>query len=214
MTEAQKGTVALVQGDRIFPSFQAMLDVTIAAAPHRDRKSLRRGVFHNSKRLDDGTWTWRYDSMRKGDGFEGLWDDVPRLDVPTTLVRGANSAFVNDDDADEFARTAPGFRGVRMVENSGPLGAERSAAGADRHPARDPRRLSHSLAPSRRSRPCRDSRSSPARHLSGLPCPCSTRAQHDDNNIDNPLSRWPEGGNGTARPSVVAVWKTDGQIGL
>ena len=119
LTEAQKGTVALVQGERIFPSFQAMLDVTVAAAPHRDRESLRRGVFHNSKRLDDGTWTWRYDTMRKGDGFEGLWDDVPRLDVPTILVRGANSAFVNDADADEFARTAPGFRGVRMVEKSG-----------------------------------------------------------------------------------------------
>jgi pimeloyl-ACP methyl ester carboxylesterase len=119
MTEAQKGTVALVQGERVFPSFQAMLDVTIAAAPHRDRESLRRGVFHNAKRLDDGTWTWRYDSMRKGEGFKGLWDDVPRLDVPTTLVRGANSAFVNDEDAEEFARTAPGFRGVRIVENSG-----------------------------------------------------------------------------------------------
>jgi pimeloyl-ACP methyl ester carboxylesterase len=119
MTQEQKGTVALVQGERIFPSFQAMLDVTVAAAPHRDRESLRRGVFHNSKRLDDGTWTWRYDSMRKGEGFEGLWGDLPRLDVPTTLVRGANSAFVNDDDADEFARTAPGFRGVHMVENSG-----------------------------------------------------------------------------------------------
>jgi secreted PhoX family phosphatase len=38
--------------------------------------------------------------------------------------------------------------------------------------------------------------------------------EHDDNNIDDPLSRWPEGGNGTARPSVVAVWKTDGQIGV
>ncbi len=38
--------------------------------------------------------------------------------------------------------------------------------------------------------------------------------EHDDNNVDNPLSRWPEGGNGTARPSVVAVWKTDGQIGV
>ena len=119
LTEAQKGTVALLQGERIFPSFQAMLDVTVAAAPHRDRESLRRGVFHNSKRLDDGTWTWRYDSMRRGEGFTGMWDDVPQLDVPTTLVRGANSAFVNDDDADEFARTAPGFRGVRMVENSG-----------------------------------------------------------------------------------------------
>ena len=55
MTKAQMGTVALVQGDRTFPSFAAMLDVTVAAAPHRDRKSLRRGVFHNSKRLDDGT---------------------------------------------------------------------------------------------------------------------------------------------------------------
>ena len=38
--------------------------------------------------------------------------------------------------------------------------------------------------------------------------------EHDDNDIDNPLSRWPEGGNGTARPSVVAVWKTDGRIGV
>ena len=87
------GAVALVQGDRIFPSFEAMLDVTVAAAPHRDRKSLRRGVFHNSKHLDDGTWTWRYDSFRKGEGFEGLWDDVPGSTMPTTLVRGANSYF-------------------------------------------------------------------------------------------------------------------------
>ena len=119
MTKAQMGTVALVQGDRTFPSFQAILDVTVAAAPHRDRESLRRGVFHNSKQLDDGTWTWRYDSFRKGEGFEGLWDDVPSITMPTTLVRGANSHFVNDDDAAEFARTAPGFRTVHVVPNAG-----------------------------------------------------------------------------------------------
>lgn len=119
MTEAQKGTVALVQGERSFPSFDAMLAVTVAAAPHRDRESLRRGVFHNAKRLEDGTWTWRYDSIRKGQGFEGLWDDIPRLTTPTTLIRGANSFFVNDDDAAEFARTAPGFQRVHIVEDSG-----------------------------------------------------------------------------------------------
>ena len=61
MTKAQMGAVALVQGERTFASFAYMLDVTVAAAPHRDRESLRRGVFHNSKRLDDGSWTWRYD---------------------------------------------------------------------------------------------------------------------------------------------------------
>lgn len=38
--------------------------------------------------------------------------------------------------------------------------------------------------------------------------------ENDDNSVDNPASRWPEGGNGTARPSVVAVWKSGGQIGL
>lgn len=119
LTDEQKGTVALVRGPRTFESFEAMLELTVAAAPHRDRESLRRGVFHNAKRLDDGTWTWRYDEMRKGEGFEGLWDDVPRLEVPTTLVRGAKSYFVNDDDAAEFARNAPGFRDVHIVEDAG-----------------------------------------------------------------------------------------------
>lgn len=119
MTDAQKGAVALVQGERTFPTFEAMVEVTVAAAPHRDLESLRRGVFHNSKQLDDGSWTWRYDSMRKGDGFEGLWDDVPRLTAPTTLVRGANSVFVSDDDADDFARTAPDFRGMHVVPDAG-----------------------------------------------------------------------------------------------
>ncbi|TGD84623.1 alpha/beta hydrolase [Mycolicibacterium sp. CH28] len=119
MTKAQMGTVALVKDDRTFPSFAAMLEVTVAAAPHRDRDSLRRGVFHNSKQLDDGSWTWRYDTFRKGEGFEGLWDDVPALNAPTTLVRGANSFFVNDDDAAEFARSAPGCQQVIIVPDSG-----------------------------------------------------------------------------------------------
>ncbi len=119
MTQAQLGAVALVKGERNFPSFSAMLGVTVEAAPHRDRKSLRRGVFHNSRRLDDGTWTWRYDSIRKGDGFEGLWDDVPSITMPTTLVRGANSFFVNDDDAVAFSKGAPGFRRTHVVADSG-----------------------------------------------------------------------------------------------
>ncbi|CAN5763803.1 alpha/beta hydrolase [soil metagenome] len=119
MTDAQKGTVALVQGNRTFDSFTAMLDVTVAAAPHRDRNSLRRGVFHNSKQLDDGTWTWRYDSFRNGDGFNNLWDDVAAITMPTTLVRGANSFFVNDADAEQFARDAPGFQETIVVADSG-----------------------------------------------------------------------------------------------
>ena len=119
MTQAQMGAVALVRGDREFPSFEAMVEATVAASPHRSRESLQRGVFHNSKQLDDGTWTWRYDTFRKGDGFEGLWEDALMLQTPTTLVRGANSFFVNDDDAERFAREAPGFQQVIVVPDSG-----------------------------------------------------------------------------------------------
>ena len=119
MARAQLGTVALLQGERRFPTFAAMVDEAVGSAPHRSRNSLRRGVFHNSRQLDDGSWAWRYDSFRTGKGFEGLWADVPAISMPTTLVRGANSYFVNDADAAQFAREAPGFRRTIMVSDSG-----------------------------------------------------------------------------------------------
>jgi pimeloyl-ACP methyl ester carboxylesterase len=119
MTAEQQGTVALMHGEREFPSFQAMLDLTIAAAPHREVKALRRGVFHNSRRLDNGNWTWRYDAIRTVPDFSGLWDDVDALSAPITLVRGGSSGFVTDEDAAELSRRATHFRGVRVVENSG-----------------------------------------------------------------------------------------------
>jgi esterase len=119
MTTEQQGTVALVAGERNFPSFEAILEVTTAAAPHRDRKSLRRGVFHNSHQQDDGTWTWRYDSIRKIPDFDSLWDDFAGLSVPVRLVRGGWSPFVTEEDASELAARAQQFRGIQIIENSG-----------------------------------------------------------------------------------------------
>ena len=119
MTAEQQGTVALMHGEREFPSFQAMLDLTIAAAPHREVKALRRGVFHNSRRLDSGNWTWRYDAIRTFPDFAGLWDDVDALSAPITLVRGGSSGFVNDQDTAELSRRAKHFRKAHIVENSG-----------------------------------------------------------------------------------------------
>jgi len=119
MTAEQQGTVALMHGEREFPSFAAMLELTTAAAPHRDPKSLRRGVFHNSRQLDDGRWTWRYDTVREFPDFDSLWDDLDGLAVPITLVRGAKSGFVTDEDASELERRAQQFRGMHVVENSG-----------------------------------------------------------------------------------------------
>ncbi|SPM39491.1 Lysophospholipase, alpha-beta hydrolase superfamily, partial [Mycobacterium numidiamassiliense] len=119
LTTEQQGTVALVSGEREFPSFQAILDQTIAAAPHREVKALRRGVFHNSRRLDNGNWAWRYDAIRAVPNFDDLWDDVDALGAPVTLVRGGSSPFVTDEDAAELASRAKYFREAQVVENSG-----------------------------------------------------------------------------------------------
>jgi esterase len=119
LTAEQRGTVELMHGQREFASFQAMLQLAIAAAPHRDVQSLRRGVFHNSHRLDDGNWTWRYDAMGTVPDFASLWDDVAALSAPITLVRGGASGFVSDTDVVELGRRATHFRDVHIVENSG-----------------------------------------------------------------------------------------------
>jgi esterase len=119
MTKEQQGTVALMQGDREFPSFAAMVELTTAAAPHRDPKSLRRGVFHNSRQLDNGKWTWRYDVPKEYPDFDGLWDDVAGLSAPITLVRGGTSGFVTDEDVAELGERATQLRGVHVVENAG-----------------------------------------------------------------------------------------------
>ena len=119
LTKEQQGTVALMQGDREFPSFAAMVELTTAAAPHRDPKSLRRGVFHNSRQLDNGQWTWRWDTIREFPDFDSLWDDVAGLSAPITLVRGGTSGFVTDEDAAELGWRATQFRGAHVVENSG-----------------------------------------------------------------------------------------------
>jgi esterase len=119
LTADQRGTVALMHGEREFASFQTMLELTTAAAPHRDVKSLRRGVIHNSRRLDDGRWTWRYDTIRTVPDFDSLWDDVAQLPAPITLVRGGTSGFVTDEDVAELRQRATQFRGVHVVANSG-----------------------------------------------------------------------------------------------
>ncbi|TXI52994.1 alpha/beta fold hydrolase [Mycolicibacter arupensis] len=118
MSATDHGTVALVQGDRTFPDFSALLEVTAAAAPHRDRESLRRGLFHNTRRLPDGSWTWRYDSIRSVGDFTDLWTDVSAISAPTTLIRGGDSAFVSADDVAEYGQRSPGLT-THVVDGAG-----------------------------------------------------------------------------------------------
>lgn len=146
LTAAQRGAEALTAGAVTFDSFEAMVDAAAAAAPDRTWDSLARGVAHNAKQADDGTWIWRYDRARRrppvpesdseatGSDAAGptnvapsapsaqpmaqLWDDLSASAAPMTLVRGGASMFTHDDDVEEFVRRKPGTP-VHVVEGSG-----------------------------------------------------------------------------------------------
>jgi pimeloyl-ACP methyl ester carboxylesterase len=110
-----------VQGPETFPSFDELLERTMRYNPTRSESSLRRGILHNARPLEDGTWTWRYDRLRPPDGqlqFGSLWDDLARVQAPTMLVLGSLSGVVVADDVEEFRRRKPDVR-VEVVEGAG-----------------------------------------------------------------------------------------------
>ena len=101
--------LAFLAGPERFAGFDEMLDRTIAFNPTRTVSSLRRGVFHNARPFEDGSWGWRWDPSarwRHGtvetsgapaepDGFRSLWTAVAALRVPLLLVTGSRSPVVS-----------------------------------------------------------------------------------------------------------------------
>src|SRR6201996_7685459 len=118
MTQTERGTTALVRGPASFATFEEIVNLTAAAAPHRPLPNIRRGVRHNTRQHEDGRWEWRYDRLRDLGDFSPLWDDVSAATIPLTLVRGGASAFVTDEDAAEFLRRSPSTQ-VHVVPGAG-----------------------------------------------------------------------------------------------
>ena len=118
--------IAFLSGPERFASFDEILDRTVQYNPTRTVSSLRRGVLHNAKEEPDGSWTWRYDSVRswKREGsnasaaalsFTSLWDDVAGVQVPLLLLRGDQSGVVTDDDVEELKERNPAARVVTVA---------------------------------------------------------------------------------------------------
>ena len=125
MTPEQRGSVALISGPPTYDSFEQIFDATMALSPKRTPAGVRRGVRHNSVRLADGRWAWRYDLFGRADDerpgwidLASLWDDVGAITVPTMLVVGGDSVYVLPEDVEEFRRRLPSVQ-VETVPGSG-----------------------------------------------------------------------------------------------
>ena len=122
-TREDRGTVALIGDAQTYESFQVMADAAVALSPFRGAEGVRRGVRHNSKRLPNGRWAWRYDlgpgpRPRPTNDFTLLWDDVSRIRAPAMLVVGGVSVFVRPEDIEEMRRRQPTLR-VETVPGAG-----------------------------------------------------------------------------------------------
>jgi pimeloyl-ACP methyl ester carboxylesterase len=125
-----KAVLDFVNGPQSFPSFDDLLARTIEHNPTRTVTSLRRGILHNAKQLDDGSWQWRYDrrshvrdEKAQSDpvaqsALESLWDIVSGLGCPVTLFRGSLSPVVDDADVAELLRRRPNAD-INVVDGAG-----------------------------------------------------------------------------------------------
>ncbi len=128
-----EGIVAFITGPEYFDDFAAILGRTIEHNPTRTESSLRRGVLHNARELDDGRWSWRYDPARGwksgaadtaqsadtvSEYFSPLWAHVDDVEVPITLYLGGLSPVVGAEDVEELLRRRPSTI-VHRVDGAG-----------------------------------------------------------------------------------------------
>lgn len=122
--EKAKSITDFVNGPQSFQSFDDLLARTIEHNPKRSVSSLRRGILHNARQLDDLSWVWRYDRRshpRRDPGSSvaaGMWEMIERLPCPLTLVRGGVSPVVDDADVAELRRRKPDAV-VHLVDGAG-----------------------------------------------------------------------------------------------
>ena len=94
---------------------------TVQYNPTRSVASLRRGILHNARQLDDGSWQWRH---HRGEArleavvdYSALWEELGAVAAPVMLVRGMRpQSMVDDLDEAELLRRLPGARVERVAE--------------------------------------------------------------------------------------------------
>lgn len=97
-------------GPSRFASRDAIVDRAISFGFGPSRRAVERGVYHNTKRNDDGTFSWVHhmahlatSSPPRTPDFSSLWSPLEQLRIPVMLVRGERG-FVGETTADEFVR--------------------------------------------------------------------------------------------------------------
>ena len=121
-----------VNGPKSFSNFEELLARTMEFNPTRSESSLRRGILHNARQHEDGSWEWRHARHRvfkDSSGteevvsgaahYEELWPVLEGFSGSMVLARGMREQSVVDNaDEEEFKRRRPHGR-VEHFESAG-----------------------------------------------------------------------------------------------
>ena len=109
-----KAVLDFINGPQSFASFDELFARTKEHNPTRSESSLRRGILHNAKQIEDGSWQWRYDRRGQTEtagsapGHEAprspMWDMISAWNKPLLMVRGGISPVVDDEDIAELRK--------------------------------------------------------------------------------------------------------------
>jgi pimeloyl-ACP methyl ester carboxylesterase len=107
-------------------TFEQLCEYALASLPGADPVALRRGLLHNARQHEDGSWGWRHHLASLDEGevlgvartFPTLWSDLAASRAPLMLVRGGRSPAVTDADVETLRRLRPAVR-VEMVADAG-----------------------------------------------------------------------------------------------
>ena len=87
---------------------------------HPSEAALRHRVAHGLKQLPNGTYTWKYDKALRDQRRQGttpqvnLWPAVQQINLPTLILRGADSDIFTTETAQRMQTCIPGSQFVEI----------------------------------------------------------------------------------------------------
>lgn len=118
--EGTRDIRGLVAGPSDYASIEEAADKVLEFKTTRNPESVQRSLKIAMRQTPEGRWRWKYDPSRyqqlRSDAFRAqrlaLWDDLPRIQAPSQVIRGEKSRVFWQEDAERVAALLPHGRWV------------------------------------------------------------------------------------------------------
>ena len=110
-------------------SIDEFIDRILKYNPRRSRQQAKGSIIHNIKQMENGKWTWKYDSffrtpqkhIQNPDKIaKTLWSRLGKVMCPTLIVRGAQSDLVASEITEKMSNIMNNAT-IVTVKNAGHL---------------------------------------------------------------------------------------------